>query len=123
MGILDIISNTINIIAIIIMVWGTILTIIKTVIIEFKHFNNNTQILKREEVRIYLGSYILLGLEIFIVSDIIEIIIKPTLEDLTILIIIVFVRTIISFFLGKEMKEASDEIKEFSEKKGIEKDE
>lgn len=114
MEILEFISKVIDIAAIIIMLWGTLLTIIKTIIIEFKNLSTNNQVIQRESVRIYLGSYILLGLEIFIVSDIIDIIVKPTLEDLTILIVIVLVRTVISFFLEREMRSATNEIKEFS---------
>lgn len=116
MEILKIIKSIIDYVAIILMVWGMILTILKIIINELNIKNGSLQMLRREQIRVYLGSYILLGLEIFIVADIIEIIIKPTLEDLTVLIIIVFVRTIISFFLGKEMKDASEDIKVLKDK-------
>ena len=42
-------------------------------------------------------------LEFLIAADIIHTIVKPTLEELAILGSIVIIRTIISYFLGKEM--------------------
>jgi uncharacterized membrane protein len=44
-----------------------------------------------------------LGLEFLIAADIIRTIIRPTLEELAILGGIVVIRTVISYFLGKEI--------------------
>lgn len=51
-----------------------------------------------------LGTYVLLSLEILIAADIIETILDPSLEDIFILATIVIIRTIISYFLGKEIE-------------------
>ncbi|HKL11066.1 MAG TPA: DUF1622 domain-containing protein, partial [Clostridia bacterium] len=59
---------------------------------------------RREEARLALGSYILLGLEILIVADIIETVINPAIEEIAILGAIVLIRTVISFFLDREIK-------------------
>jgi uncharacterized membrane protein len=52
-----------------------------------------------------LGSYVLLGLEVLIVADIIETIINPTIDDIILLAAIITIRTVVSLFLNKEIKE------------------
>lgn len=52
-----------------------------------------------------LAAYILLGLEILIVTDIINSIGNPNLMDIAILASIVVIRIFISFFLAKEVGE------------------
>lgn len=74
---------------------------------------------KNNGIKIYLGSYILLSLEILIASDIIETIMNPSIEDMLILGGIVVIRTAISFFLGKEI-EAGE--RERLEKEALEKE-
>ena len=54
-----------------------------------------------------LVSYILLSLEILIVADIIETIVSPTLTDIALLAATVVIRTVISYFLNKEIKETN----------------
>ena len=56
-------------------------------------------------IKNYLGAYILLSLEILIAADIIETIMNPSLEDIFILAAVVVIRTVISYFLGKEIAE------------------
>lgn len=64
---------------------------------------------KNNKIKIYLGSYILLSLEVLIASDIIETIMNPTLDDILVLAGIVVIRTTISYFLGKEIEAAEKE--------------
>lgn len=52
-----------------------------------------------------LGSYILLSLEVLIAADIIESIINPTISDIFRLAALVVIRTLISYFLAKEIKD------------------
>ena len=59
---------------------------------------------KNNYVKLYLGSYVLLSLEVLIASDIIETILNPSIEDILILAGVVVIRTAISYFLGKEME-------------------
>ena len=54
-------------------------------------------------VRRSLGGYLLLGLELMIVSDIIHTAISRTLDDLIFLGGVVLIRTVVSYFLGKEI--------------------
>jgi uncharacterized membrane protein len=63
-------------------------------------------------LRRQLGMYILLGLDFYIVSDIIHSMIRPELNELINLAIIVVLRTTIGFFLGKEVSEIGKEVGE-----------
>ncbi len=56
-------------------------------------------------VRFQLGTYILLGLDFYIVSDIIHSMIKPALNELISLALIVVLRTTIGFFMSREIAE------------------
>ena len=58
-----------------------------------------------QAARLRLGAYILAGLEFLIVADILFTIVNRELEDLVNLAIIAAVRTVISYFLGKELSE------------------
>ncbi len=55
------------------------------------------------QMKINFGYYLLLGLDFLIASDVIRTIVENTLNDLTILGVSVLIRTILSFFLGREI--------------------
>ena len=55
------------------------------------------------------GSYGLLGLEFLIASDILKTVLEPTLNELAILGGIVVLRTILSVFLNREIKDLEAE--------------
>ena len=56
-------------------------------------------------LRLQLGSYILLSLEFVIISDIIQSAITRSLDDLLTLGLLVIIRIALSFFLGRELSE------------------
>ena len=57
----------------------------------------------RRKLRQLLGYYLLLGLEFLIAADIIETLMKPTMQDLIVLGAIVAIRTVISYSLNSEL--------------------
>lgn len=61
---------------------------------------------KNEAIRQRLGSHLLLGLEIFIGGDIISSVVSPSWEKVGILASIVGVRTVLSYFLRLELRQA-----------------
>ncbi len=104
MDILEYISLAVGIVAIAIIVWGVMLGLFEFLKNEFYRFRlKDTTITTLHKIRHTVGSYLLLGLEFLIAADIIRTIVKPTLEELAILGGIVVIRTIISYFLGKEL--------------------
>lgn len=57
------------------------------------------------KIRLQIGTYILLGLDFYIVSDIVHSMIRPELHELISLALIVVLRTTIGFFLSRELSE------------------
>lgn len=60
--------------------------------------------------RAELGRYILAGLEVFIVSDIIHVALSLSLADLLFLGLLVVIRSIVSFFLDRELEHLRKEL-------------
>lgn len=58
-----------------------------------------------DAARVELGRYILAGLELFIVSDIIHTALSLALNDLVFLGLLVLIRSAISYFLEREIRE------------------
>ncbi|SDE00592.1 DUF1622 domain-containing protein [Limimaricola pyoseonensis] len=63
--------------------------------------------------RIELGRYILAGLELFIVSDIIHTALSLALADLVFLGLLVIIRSLISFFLDRELEQVKQELRDW----------
>lgn len=108
--ILHTVKDVIDIIAIVYMIWGLFRALIRITKNEIQRGNDSRQIVIRDNIRVFLGTYILLGLEILILADIIGTIINPELEELITLITIVVVRTIISFFLQRDVHETIEHV-------------
>jgi uncharacterized membrane protein len=62
----------------------------------------------RENIRLQLGGRMLFALELMIASDLIHTVLGRTIEDLTFLGVLVIIRTAISFFLAREIKEIEE---------------
>ena len=56
------------------------------------------------ETRRLLGNYLLFGLELLIAADVIHTVISRTNEDLIFLAALVVIRTVISYFLSRELE-------------------
>ncbi len=108
--VLDVVTTCLNLISIIILVWGVILSVKDFLLAHIRSRDRAERLGKLQDTKNSLGGYILLSLEILIVADIIDTIVKPTLEDIVRLAAIVAIRTVISYFLNKEIRE-SDLIK------------
>ncbi|CNH70102.1 sll0939 protein [Yersinia aldovae] len=95
-----------NVISVLVLLFGVVKGIFSFVKNEFSSRKSRLQ-----DIRVELGGYILLSLEILIPADILKTIIEPTYEDLIILGSIVLIRTVLSISLAKEIKSISDERK------------
>ena len=96
--------EVIDIIGVIILLFGFIKILLKYIKTEFKNIAH-TPIRKLQKIRCEMGIYILLGLDFLIVSDIIQTILNLSVEELIKLSALILLRTIISYFLGKEIIE------------------
>lgn len=91
-----------------IMIYGSLLAVLHFLKSELKRFTKSYNITVLDIVRHDFGYYILLGLEFLIAADIIQTILKPTNEELIELGGIVVIRILLSYFLGKEIKELKE---------------
>ena len=58
----------------------------------------------RRRLRHVLGYYLLLGLEFLIAADVVDTLMKPNVQDLSVLGAIVLIRTVISLSLNVELR-------------------
>ncbi|MBI5699441.1 DUF1622 domain-containing protein [Candidatus Saganbacteria bacterium] len=83
-----------------VIIWG-ILLVIKDFLFNLLSDDPQSKRLMRQK----LGSYLILGLEFFIAADIIRTIIRPDWNDIGMLAAIIAIRTVLSYFLGMELRE------------------
>jgi uncharacterized membrane protein len=62
------------------------------------------------EIRLYLGRYLALGLEFQVGADILSTAIAPTISDVELLAAIVVIRTVLNYFLSKELERERREV-------------
>lgn len=106
--VLEVISLAIGIAATVIIIWGSVLAIVEFAKIKTKKgyiAEESDGNLSLSTVRQNLGVHLLLGLEFLIAADIVETVVNPSLNEITLLGGIVVIRTVISYFLGKELKD------------------
>ncbi len=83
-----------------VIVWGIIL-VIRDFVLELFSEDPKSKRLMRQK----LGSYLVLGLEFFIAADIIRTIVRPGWNEIGMLAAIIALRTVLSYFLGMELRE------------------
>jgi uncharacterized membrane protein len=57
------------------------------------------------QIRGQFSQKIIFGLDFFIAADILSSVVTPNLNDLTLLAVVVGIRTVLSYFLSREIKE------------------
>jgi uncharacterized membrane protein len=101
---IEYISLGIGLVGIFIVLWGVIVGLVEFIRAQLAYLGRHIKLLPLEKIRIDLGRYLLLGLEFLIAADIIRTIVKPSLEEVAVLLAIVAIRTVISYFLNKEIE-------------------
>ena len=113
--VLEIITLSINLFSILVLLWGVVVSGYSFFVAVFMRKTANDRQIQIHRAKVELGGFVLLGLEILIVADIIETVINPTFDDILRLAAIVAIRTVISFFLNKEIQEAKIDVAEKNE--------
>jgi uncharacterized membrane protein len=103
-NILQVVVLTISGLGAVVVVWGVVEGIVAFVGLKFS-ITKEDAVSKSESIRQRLGAHLLLGLEIFIAADIISSAVSPSWEKVGMLVTIVGVRTILSYFLRMELKQ------------------
>jgi uncharacterized membrane protein len=99
----DFLSFAVSALGALVILWGVALGALEFGRAQYRLLRRRGAI-SLENIRYDMGRHILLGLEFFIAADIIHTVIQPTLEEVAILAGIVAIRTVISFFLNREME-------------------
>lgn len=105
----EVLVAILNIISIIILIVGVVHAVWSFLKCEFQSRPKSIVARHNTFIKNYLGSYILLSLELLIVADTVESIIKPTFQDIFKLAILVIIRTVLSYFLNMEIAAEKDE--------------
>jgi len=101
-NIINIVSFSLNIIGALVTIWGIVISLFE--FLKKEAFQKEDSVRLNEAIRLKLGSYLVLSLEFFIAGDIVKTIITPTWQSLGMLGAIVVIRTILSYFLTKDLK-------------------
>jgi uncharacterized membrane protein len=97
-------SFSIGVLGVLVIVFGVasgLLRFLRSEVLAVRGVNVDEQ---RKRLRHLLGYYLLLGLEFLIAADIIDTLMKPSVQDLIVLGAIVLIRTVISYSLNAELK-------------------
>ena len=94
-----------NIVAVLVLICGVVKATVKFIKNEVSHADKASVF---RTIKNDLGAYVLFSLEVLIAADIVESIIKPTFEDIGKLAALVVIRTVISYFLGKEIDQETE---------------
>ncbi len=101
---LDGIALLIGVFGALTIVWGSLKALVRYVRAEYRNFTSD-QADHTSRLRQSFGTDLLLGLEFLIAADILHTLIKPNIEGLIVLGSIVAIRTVISYFLNREIQQ------------------
>ena len=105
MGVLDNVALVVGAIGVVVVGWGVLLGAIAFLRDEIiSLMSRGAKDVPLEKIRYDVGRHLLLGLEFLIAADIMRTIAQPSLEQVTVLAVIVAIRTVLSFFLTREME-------------------
>ena len=93
----------ISVLSMLVISYGSLLAILNFIRNEVRRANGRFSFMTLNMIKINFSYYLLLGLDFLIASDVIRTIVENTMEELTILGVSVVIRTVLSYFLGKEM--------------------
>ena len=103
--VVPLIYQSISVLGALVVIWGVVEAMIRFVRVKVST-RIADQIHENESIRQQLGAHLLLGLEIFIAADIISSVVSPSWDKVGILAAIVAIRTVLSFFLRREVRQS-----------------
>lgn len=99
-SIVEIFTRFFEVVSALLIIFGGLNAAIKILLVEaFKRSY------KYHDIKKEFTNKILFGLELLIVGDVLEMVMKPTIDDLILVGAIVLIRTVLGYFLSKEVKE------------------
>ena len=104
-AVLETIAVAVDLVAIAILLFGALKFVFHYLSFEIKRLGGLECVDGIRNLRLGLGSYILLSLEFMIVSDVIHSALSRNMDDFLLLGLIVIIRTVLSLFLARELNE------------------
>ncbi len=104
---LELAAHGIDAVGIVILLWGAALFLSDFLRLQLRRQALPEYLRSAQRVRCRLGSYLLIGLEFMIVSDVINTFVSRTFEDLLFLSVIILIRIAISHFLERELEKSA----------------
>lgn len=103
---LDYLSLAIGIVAVLITLYGIVIGTIEFIRAEWRNLrvSSRARSFNFQSIRHDIGFHLLVALEFLIAADVIRSVVRPSLEELAVLGGIVAIRTVLSYFLGKEIE-------------------
>ncbi|MGB9131365.1 MAG: DUF1622 domain-containing protein [Methanosarcina sp.] len=93
-------SSLFNVVGSLLIIYGGLRSMSGVILIEILKKNYSYQQVRKE-----LTNKIVFGLEFFIAADVLETVLYPSQEELLLLGTVVLIRTILGYFLSKEVSE------------------
>lgn len=104
----ELVAPWIEMIGIAVVLWGAIEGLIKLLLRVKSALVREPQPVPISHIRAAIGEKTALGLDFFLAGDIIQTIVIPSWESLAMLGGIVVIRTVIAFFLNKDLRELNE---------------
>lgn len=102
----------VDVTAVFVMAWGFVMAVYGLIRGSIGAWDEAGRMRNLQVTRCALGVKIVFALELMIISDLIETVVNHSLEELYMVGALVVIRTVISFFLNKEIKEIESELAE-----------
>ncbi len=99
----SLIASLFETIAILILFWGGVLVTRRLLVVEWHHIQGKADRVGFEGIRVDFGQRIVLAIEFLIAADLAMTVLNPSLDELLNLGVIVVIRTVLSYFLTKEV--------------------
>jgi uncharacterized membrane protein len=100
----------VDVTAVLVMAWGFLMAVVGLVRGSIGAGDETGRMRNLQVVRCALGVKIVFALELMIISDLVETVVNRSLEDLYVVAALVVIRTLISYFLNREIQEIEAEL-------------
>lgn len=108
---LELVAAGISLVSLVILVYGALIAAIAFVRNEIGRVTDRFSRFNIRRLRATFGTYMLLSLEFLIASDILKTVLEPNWNELAILGGVVVLRTVLSVFLTREIRDMKEPLK------------
>ena len=109
-SIVEWLALAVDVVASVIMVWAFLVSVYGFLTASFGGGVPAERIRRLQVVRCGLGMKLVFALELLIISDLLQTVVSRTMESLLFLAALVLIRTIVAYFLNREIQEIEAEI-------------